>query len=319
MRKLLFVVFVVFSQIVIAQHLKIEKCYLASNDLSASKYERKDANDSPCALIKVLFTSEGAKFEGNIVGDVKYDAGEYWVYLTEGSHELRIKHPLYTAQTINFRDYDISSVNGKRTYIVRFMVPKIKKQELTVVVTPIDATILIDNNIYPTNDGIMKEKFTVGKHELTVAKVGYESFEGTINLKESSPSHIEIPLKKLGNLTENTDNTTPDSSQTEQTTTPVASENGMEFMGAMLKYDTIKRKDTLYNGLMIKELKSGKFKEAGMPVGFQIQKVNDENIYTIEDLKSVAEKASMSKKSTLYIQGLFQSGKKGYFAVPIKD
>ena len=70
---------------------------------------------------------------------------------------------------------------------------------------------------------------------------------------------------------------------------------------------------------MIKELNSGKFKEAGMPIGFQIQKVNDENIYTIEDLKSVAEKASMSKKSTLYIQGLFQSGKKGYFAVPIKD
>lgn len=318
MRKLLFVVFVVFSQIVIAQHLKIEKCYLASNDLSASKYERKDANDSPCALIKVLFTSEGAKFEGNIVGDVKYDAGEYWVYLTEGSHELRIKHPHYTAQTINFRDYDISAVKSKRTYIVRLMAPKIKNQELTVVVTPADATILIDNNIYPSNNGVMKEKFPVGKHELTVAKVGYESFEGTINLKESSPSHIEIPLKKLGNLTENTDNTTPDSSQTEQTTTPVASENGMEFMGAMLKYDTIKRKDTLYNGLMIKELKSGKFKEAGMPVGFQIHKVNDEKIYTIEDLKSVAEKVSKSKDPTLYIQGLYQSGKKGYFAVSLK-
>jgi hypothetical protein len=164
----------------------------------------------------------------------------------------------------------------------------------------------------------MKEKFTVGKHELTVAKVGYESFEGTINLKESSPSHIEIPLKKQVDSSGNIDNDNSDSNQTEQNAATDASDNGEDFLGAVLFYDTIKRKDILYNGLMIKGLTSGKFKEAGMPIGFQIHKVNDEKIYTIEDLKSVAEKASKSKDPTLYIQGLYQSGKKGYFAVSLK-
>lgn len=318
MRNFIFICSIVISQITFGQDLKIEKCYLASNDLSASEYERKDGNDVPCALIKVLLTSVGAKFEGNIVGDVKYDVGEYWVYLTEGSHELRIKHPQYTALTINFRDYDIPSVNSKRTYIVSLVIPTIKKQELTVVVDPIDATILIDNNIYPANNGVMKEKFLVGKHELTVAKVGYESFEGTINLKESSPSHIEIPLKKQEDSSSNFENSNPDSDKTEHNVATGASDNGVEFMGAILKYDTIKRKDTLYNGLMIKGLNTGKFKEAGMSIGFQIQKINDEKIYTIEDLKSVVEKASKSKDPALYIQGLYQSGKKGYFVVLLK-
>ena len=316
---LLLFCFVAVSQITSAQQLKVEKCYIASNDLSASKYERKDGNDNPCALIKVLLTSDGAKFEGNIVGDVRYDTGEYWVYLTEGSYELRIKHPLYTAQTINFRDFSIQGVDGKRTYIVRLMMPNLKKQELTVVFTPTDATVLIDNNIYPSRNGVMKEMFPVGKHELTVAKVGYESFEGTISLKDSSPSHIEILLKKKEGSSSNTEESSSDCNQNEQHATPETSDNGVDFYGAKLKYDTIKKKNTLYNGLTIKEVNSGKFKEAGVPIGFQIQRVNDENIYTIEDLKAVTEKASRSKEQVLYIQGLLQNGKKGYYAVSIKD
>lgn len=319
MWRLLVICFVAVSQIAYAQQLKVEKCYLAGNDLSASKYERKDGNENPCALIKVLLTSDGAKFEGNIVGDVRYDTGEYWVYLTEGSYELRIKHPLYTAQTVNFRDFDIQGVDGKRTYIVRLMVPKIKKQELTVVFTPTDAIVLIDNNIYPSKNGVMKEMFPVGKHELTVAKVGYESFEGTINLKDSSPSHIEIPLKKQEDSSAITEESSSDGNQNEQHVTPATSDNGVDFYGAKLKYDTIRKKDTLYNGLMVKEVNPGKFKEVGIPVGFQIQRVNDEKIYTIEDLKTVTEKASKSKDPVLYIQGLFQNGKKAYFAVSIKD
>lgn len=319
MWKILFVFFVTVSQIASAQQLKVGKCYLASNDISASKYERKDGNDNPCALIKVLLTSDGAKFEGNIVGDVKYDTGEYWVYLTEGSYELRIKHPLYTAHTINFRDFNIKGVDGKRTYIVRLMAPIIKNQELTVVVTPTDATILIDNNIYPSNNGVMKEKFPIGKHEVTVAKLGYESFEGTIYLKDSSPSHIEIPLKKQEDASLFTEESYFERNQVEQIVVPVASDNCVEFWGAKLKYDTIRKKNTLYNGLMIKELEPGRFKDAGMPIGFQIQKVNDEIISTIDDLKSVVEKVSNSKKTFLTIQGMNQNGKKGQYVIYMND
>jgi hypothetical protein len=56
-----------------------------ANDLSASTYERKDLNGQACALVKVQLAAYGAKFEGNVIGEVAYKTGEYWVYMTEGS------------------------------------------------------------------------------------------------------------------------------------------------------------------------------------------------------------------------------------------
>lgn len=80
MKRLFSICFLAVSQIASAQQLKVEKCYHATNDLSASKYEREDGNENPCALINMLLTSEGAKFEGNIVRDVKFNTGEYLLY-----------------------------------------------------------------------------------------------------------------------------------------------------------------------------------------------------------------------------------------------
>ena len=66
-------------------------------------------------------------------------------------------------------------------------------------------------------------------------------------------------------------------------------------------------------------MNAGKLKNAGITKGFIIQRVNDSAIKTIDDLQNVVKEASTSKDPVLYIQGIYPTGKKAYFAVPLED
>lgn len=181
-----------------AQQIEVIGIENAENDLSARVYERKDGNDDPCALVKVVFPVDGAKFEGNIVGDVRYDTGVYWVYLTSGSKKMTIQHPQYLATTINFAKYaNIKAVQTRKTYIVKIKASgSQKKQTLTISFSPSNASVIIDGKMYPSNNGQVTGQFPVGRHEVIIAAVGYESYEGTINLRETAPSNIQTTLIK---------------------------------------------------------------------------------------------------------------------------
>ena len=66
-----------FALIAHGQDLKVRTMSMNTGDLSASIYERKDLNKQACALVKVQLAAYGAKFEGNVIGDVAYKTGEY--------------------------------------------------------------------------------------------------------------------------------------------------------------------------------------------------------------------------------------------------
>lgn len=72
-------------------------------------------------------------------------------------------------------------------------------------------------------------------------------------------------------------------------------------------------------GLEVMKISGGKLKDAGVPKGFIIQKVNDESIKSVENLQDAVKEASTSKEPVLYIQGIYPTGKKGYFAVPLQN
>ena len=72
-------------------------------------------------------------------------------------------------------------------------------------------------------------------------------------------------------------------------------------------------------GVKVMKVGNGKFKNSGVPSGFIIQKVNEASVKTINELNAVVKEASKSKSPVLYIQGVYPSGKKGYFAVPMED
>lgn len=110
---------IIFPQTLQAQELIVKGMRLDAGDLSANTYERKDLNGTICALVKVQLDTDGAQFEGNVIGDVVNKTGEYWVYMTEGSKELRIKHPNYLPLHVQFSDYGIErSVKSKMTYVL---------------------------------------------------------------------------------------------------------------------------------------------------------------------------------------------------------
>jgi Do/DeqQ family serine protease len=95
----------------------------------------------------------------------------------------------------------------------------------------------------------------------------------------------------------------------------------LDVLGGHFKPLTDAQKEQLNvgYGLQVTKISGGKLKDAGVPQGFIIQRVNDESVKTIEDLQKIVKDASKSKEPVLYIQGIYPTGKKGYFAVPLED
>lgn len=108
-----------------AQELKVKSFVVAEKDLSARTNVRKDLNGNVCALVKVGLTVKDAKFEGYVVGDVKYESGEYWVYMAEGAKRLKILNDEYTPLEVDFSNYEIDKLKGNTTYSLTLIKPEV--------------------------------------------------------------------------------------------------------------------------------------------------------------------------------------------------
>ena len=107
----------------------------------------------------------------------------------------------------------------------------------------------------------------------------------------------------------------------EQGTTKVVKNADLDVLGAQFRAVTDAQKEQLgiNYGLQVTKISGGKLKEAGVPQGFIIQRVNDESMKTIEDLQDAVKTASTSKEPVLYIQGIFPTGKRGGFVVYLQN
>ena len=116
-------------------------------------------------------------------------------------------------------------------------------------------------------------------------------------------------------------NTVQATLKNEQGNTKVVKNADLDVLGGSFRAITDAQKEQLNigYGLEVIKINGGKLKDAGVPKGFIIQKVNDQSIKTIEDLQDVVKEASTSKEPVLYIQGIYPTGKKGYFAVPLAN
>ena len=107
----------------------------------------------------------------------------------------------------------------------------------------------------------------------------------------------------------------------EQGNTKVVKNADLDVLGGTFHPITDAQKEQLNigYGLEVIKVNGGKLKDAGVPKGFIIQKVNDQSIKAIADLQEAVREASTSKEPVLYIQGIYTTGKKGYFAVPLEN
>ena len=95
----------------------------------------------------------------------------------------------------------------------------------------------------------------------------------------------------------------------------------LDVLGASFKEldDAKKRQLGISYGLEVIKVNNGALKDAGVVKGFIIQRVNDEVVRSLDDLQKIVKDASTSKEPVLYIQGVFPTGKKKYFAIPLEE
>lgn len=181
MKRIVILGLLLFSVIALqAQKLTVEKMEVAPMDLSASTQPRNDLNGNPCALVKVQLAAGGASFEGNIIGDVAYSKGEYWVYMSAGSYMLNIKHGSFVPLFVNFRDYDIKKVEGKTTYVLTLLLPQSAgsqlsdKTKLVVNYKPVGAEIWMEGRKLGTSPDAFPN-FKPGSYKVEIRADGYQS------------------------------------------------------------------------------------------------------------------------------------------------
>ncbi len=107
----------------------------------------------------------------------------------------------------------------------------------------------------------------------------------------------------------------------EQGNTKVVKNADTDVLGADFRPVTEAQKKQLEisYGLEVIKVNGGKMKDAGVPKGFIIQRVNDIPMKSFDDLQNAVKEANNSKDQMLVIRGIFPTGKKGGFVVYLQN
>ena len=105
----------------------------------------------------------------------------------------------------------------------------------------------------------------------------------------------------------------------EQGTTKVVKDADMEILGAAFREvpEDVKRQLRLSVGVEVTGVTEGKMKEAGVRKGFIILKANGQPVKSVEQLETIMKEATRSTEPVLFLNGVFPSGKRAYFAVDL--
>ena len=203
MKKLFLILLSVFALLntAMAQELMVKSFVLAPTDITAQTEGRKDLNGDACALVKISFVGDVADVEGNVIKPLVKRNNETWAFMTQESRQMKVVTKDYLPLMVTFGDYGIEKLQGNRTYVLTLTKPSgasetQQMQTLTIKYSPITASVLVDNKFIKGSDGVANTSLPIGQHSYIIACDGYESEEGTVKLKASAPSNLQITLSK---------------------------------------------------------------------------------------------------------------------------
>ena len=208
MRKILLFIVLLFAAIssAIAQKLTVESFKLASSDLTAQTQPRKDLNNRNCAVVKVQFVGELTNIEGNVIMPLVKRNNETWVYMPQNTRQMKVITKNYLPLMVTFADYDVEKLESNRTYVLTLLGNSQQQaqqtQTLTIRYSPTTSTVLVDNKMVKGMNGVARTTLPVGQHSYIVFCDGYDSEEGTVKLKASTPSNLQITLSKESTATQ---------------------------------------------------------------------------------------------------------------------
>ena len=193
-------VFLLASLVVNGQGIVVKSMGQNINDLSASTNPRMDENGNPCGLVKVKSLSSDLRFKGQVVGEVENKVNEYWVYMAQGSKELRIIHPNFFPVDIDFSTYGIGGVDSKSTYVLSLTEKKYDagKTSLKVIVKPATALLKVDGILIDGNesDGYYQLYLPKGPHTCKVEQIGYRPYAEVVTTGKE-PQSITVDLESI--------------------------------------------------------------------------------------------------------------------------
>ena len=235
MHKILLSIVLFFASIssVFAQKLTVESFKLAGNDLTAQTQPRKDLNNRNCAVVKVQFVGELTNIEGNVIMPLVKRNNETWVYMPQNTRQMKLITKNYLPLMVTFADYDIERLESNRTYVLTLLINNLQQaqqsQTLTIKYMPTNATVLVDNKMVKGTNGVARTTLPVGQHSFVVACDGYESEEGTVKLKASAPSNLQITLSKEAVAIQQSTVTQPTVAQQPVVQAPIANSDNISI------------------------------------------------------------------------------------------
>ncbi len=151
-----------------------------------------DQNGDVSALIRVVTTQTGFKWEAGILSIVKaeHKTGEYWLYVPYGSKKLTIMHPklgvlrnyFYPVPIKKATVYEMVLTTGTVETIVHEA--EIQTQYLIFKSEPAQADVYMDDTVYIGQTPLDKE-FPLGTYTYRISKNLYQPEAGKIVLDEA--------------------------------------------------------------------------------------------------------------------------------------
>ncbi|HKK67539.1 MAG TPA: PEGA domain-containing protein, partial [Bacteroidales bacterium] len=165
-----------------------------------------DQNGDKAALIKVVTSETGFKFEAGMLGIVKTEqkTGEIWVYVPYASRKITIKHDqlgvlrgyVYPEAIKKATVYEMVLTTGKVVTTVEEA--EIASQWLVIKSTPDGANVFIDEQLAGTTP--FQRKYKEGEYNYRIEKNRYHNKAGKIELAGERKT-IELDLKpKFGDI-----------------------------------------------------------------------------------------------------------------------
>ena len=205
------------------QEMEVEKINAMPFDLTASTNKRLDNNGNACALLKVVLPIQDVSFEGNVIGDIRYNAGEYHVYLPSGTKNLRIKHPQKRPLMVSFDDFDVR-IEGGQTYHLSVKT-EAATESVTFKISPKEAILTVDQKEYPTDNGIAIIPLTPEEHNYTIFAPGYQTQGNKFMVYSGQTNKIIVELDPKDSKTIHTTTSTTTKDLGKPTSLPEQKDN----------------------------------------------------------------------------------------------
>lgn len=187
-----------------AQNIRVESFSIVMNDATASVSPVLDANDDPCALIRLITTDNEYDIDGCLKRIEK--TGELFFYIPAGTRQVTIRHKQLGLLNYSFEE----RLQSKATY--RMVVPSntivIHNEDrgghyLVMNITPANAVVHIDGMMESVTNGVLQKFLSYGNHTYRVEAPLYQMEEGSVEIGREKKQLVVALKPNFANVTLN--------------------------------------------------------------------------------------------------------------------